>query len=145
MDSETCETVVRTVIQRCEAPVVAYFGGPGPAGLFFAWLATLSPIGGRLARGESLREALRELLREHAGTVRPEAEAAFDAAWRVSAVDAVRDRFRAERRIVPFLAYERVAAGEAAEEVAARLGLDPKDVRGYVEEVERELRRERLD
>lgn len=141
---DTRETVARLLIQRCETPLLAYFGDLGKTGLFFAWLAT-APLGERLSRGRTLREAMRELLREHTGAVRPEAEAAFEAAWNLSALDAVRERFRAGRRIVPFLTYQRVAAGEAAEEVARRLGLTVEDVRMYVEEVERELRAERVE
>lgn len=144
MSVDTRETVARLLIRRCEAPLIAYFGDVGKTGLFFAWLAT-APLGERLSRGRTLREAIRELLREHCGGVRVEPEAAFEAAWDEGALDAVRERFRAGRRIVPFLAYQRVAAGEAAEEVARRLGLTAEEVRGYVEEVERQLRAERVE
>ena len=140
VDSDTRETVTRLLIRRCEGPVRAYFGGVERTVLFFAWLAT-APLGERLSRGRTLREAMLELVREHTGEARPEAEAAFEAAWADGALDAVRERFRAGRRIVPFLAYQRVAAGEPAEEVALRLGLSAEEVRAYVDEVERELRR----
>lgn len=131
-------------VRRCEGPLLAYFGESGKVELFFAWLAA-APLGERLSRGRSPRESLLLLLREHAGEARPDAEAAFGAAWTSGALDAVRDRFRAERRIVPFLAYQGVAAGQAPEDVARRLGLRPEEVRGYVEEVERELRAEGVE
>jgi hypothetical protein len=144
MSSDTRETVSRRLIRRCEGPLRAYFGDVERTGLFFAWLAT-APLGERLSRGRTLREAMRELVREHTGAVRPEAEAAFEAAWEDGALEAVRERFRAGRRIVPFLAYQQVAAGVTAEAVALRLGLNAEEVRGYVEEVERELRAERVE
>jgi len=135
--------VARVLLGRCEAPLRAYFGDVKSAGDFLAWFAK-GPLGERLSRGRTLREAMLACLREREGE-RPDAERAFTRAWEESAVEAVRERFRAGRRIVPFLAYQGVAAGEEPEDVGRRLGLSLGEVLAYVEEVERALREERVD
>lgn len=135
--------LAQLLYERCEAPLRAYFGDAKAVEDFLSWFAA-SPLGERLSRGPSLREALLENLREREGR-RPEAEGAFNAAWEEGALEAVRRRYREGRRIVPFLCYQGVAAGETPEDVGRRLGLPLEEVRGYVEEVETALRRERVD
>lgn len=131
------------LFERCEAPLLAYFGEAKAVEGFLAWFGA-SPLGERLSRGRSLREALLENLREREGR-RPDAESAFNAAWEAGALEAVRRRYREGRRIVPFLCHQAVAAGEGPEDVGRRLGLPLGEVLSYVVEVETALRRERVD
>lgn len=140
------EGPLESVPRRYRRAVCRYFEvlGAGSADAFFLWLR------GRefnLDLG-SVRQNVRGFLLAYGESVLgigrgpvPEATDAFEAAWRQGvldrAVEAAKARFLAERRIVPFLAYERAVTRGPADHgwLAEQMGLSEGEVRAYIDEV----------
>ena len=142
--------------RRAWGPVCLFFKTLEPgdperrAAGFFLWLQERGlPARIDLALG-SLRQFLKGLLGLYAesalalphAAVLGAAEAFDDAWWRgvrERAVERTRALYLSERRIVPFLVYQR--SGDPAT-VAAQMGLAEEDVRAYLEEARTRVRAE---
>lgn len=150
------------LFRRSWMPVRAFFDllspadGERQATGFLSWLGARGLPGGLdLALG-SLRQQLRGLLNLFAestmGTPRAEsvrAAEAFDALWwkgvRDRAVERMKSRCLAYRRIVPFLVYQRRIGPPRIEnpaDLASQLGLGEEVVLEYLREVRAGIRKE---
>ena len=127
---------------RAHAPVVRYFEALGSrepqrrTDDFLLWLQDRG-LSARLDRvPRSPRQFLKGLLALFSGKDSAEAAAAFDDAWWKGvlgrAIERTRARLLSERRIVPFLVYERRAD---AATLGPQMGLSEEDVLGYLDEV----------
>lgn len=105
----------------------------------------------RLKRGGGLKTVPMDLADAGLAAAGGDPDQAFDRSWLKElldrAIDRVRARYQANRRLVPFLAFQQYDLSPESEsptyaQVAARLGVKESDVRNYLHEVREAIRSE---